>query len=231
MLRRSWQGSAHGLRDGREHPTLMELGSGTGQAICGVLRRTGWPGPVRSFEIDDAAYKVAARTSADLGLADVYRIHNADFFQELPGSRDHMVAISNPPYLPAPDDHIRLASLWGGTSGGQVIRHLISSGFPTLMVMLSSYAEPIPVLGHARAEGYRLVRWLARSIALGEYSREPKVRRRIDDLVAAGDAFVHGGNYLLVGVTWRRSADAPDLPDLPDLSGELAHFLRGYTPG
>lgn len=52
---------------------------------------------------------------------------------------------------------------------------LLALGFPYAVLLMSSYSNPVSVLRHAAAEGYRVVDFQVTSLAFGTYSSEPKV--------------------------------------------------------
>nr|BFF27822.1 hypothetical protein GCM10025732_57870 [Glycomyces mayteni] len=202
---------------------LVELGAGTAKTICGVLRRVGSSIQVHGFEIDGASFHSARTNVVDHALEDRYRLTHGDFFEAMEGVPAQGCLISNPPYLPSPDPQIRLPHLWGGEHGDHISRKAIAMGFPRVLLMLSSFANPLGLLRWARAHGYALVHWVARPIEFGDYSSEPKVRRHIDEMAATGRSFVTEDSYLLVGATWSKEGAAADR------SAELARLIRSHS--
>ncbi|WP_112133749.1 class I SAM-dependent methyltransferase [Glycomyces dulcitolivorans] len=202
---------------------MVELGVGTAKTICGVLRRVGASIHVHGFEIDESSFRSARSNIRDHALEDRYRLTHGDFFEAMADLPARGCLISNPPYLPSPDPQIRLPHLWGGEHGDHISRRAIALGFPHVLLMLSSFANPLGLLRWARAHDYSLVHWVARPIEFGDYSSEPKVRRHIDELAAAGRSFVTEDSYLLVGATWSKEGPSADR------SAELARLIRGHS--
>ncbi|MEU5875587.1 hypothetical protein AB0A73_28985 [Glycomyces sp. NPDC047369] len=202
---------------------MVELGVGTAKTICGVLRRAGASIQVHGFEIDEPSFRSARSNILDHALEERYRLTHGDFFKAMAGLPAQGCLISNPPYLPAPDPQIRLPHLWGGEHGDHISRRAIAMGFPRVLLMLSSFANPLGLLRWARAHGYSLIHWLARPIEFGDYSSEPKVRRHIDELATSGRSFVTEDSYLLIGATWSKEDAAPDR------SAELARLIRSHS--
>ncbi|GGO60997.1 methyltransferase [Nonomuraea cavernae] len=194
----------------RRHPKLhkvYEFGVGSGEAVCGALRRGGFLGQVHGFEIDARSADIARDVVRGSGLAHRYHVTHADFFTvSLPDS-ERTCVIANPPYLPLLDGQPRYPHLSGGVRGTTVSERILSAGFDTVMMMISSYADPRSLLHHAMRCGYTLTSWMVRPIRMGRFSRRPAVHRRIRGMSRAGAAFVAGDTYLLAGGIWRRSAD------------------------
>jgi methylase of polypeptide subunit release factors len=197
------------LRNHRRHVPgrpIMELGSGTGQAIARVLSTGDFPGEIIGYELQAETCFYAQRSIAARGIA-AYQIVHGDFFEAVGGKAVHCV-ISNPPYLPAPDDEISVPELWGGPDGSAVTRRLLNCGFELLVTTLSSFADPVGSVEFARDQGYRAADFAVRTIAFGTYSSEPKVRSQIDRLAADGRrAFVTPDRYSLACVLWTRDMD------------------------
>lgn len=57
------------------------------------------------------------------------------------------------------------------------MQDLLSLGYGSALLLLSSYSNPRSVLRHARAQGYRVADFLLTPLPFGTYSSEPKVGR------------------------------------------------------
>jgi hypothetical protein len=197
------------LRNDRLRSTLadgvVELGAGTGIPMVEALRRQQSPIPVRGFERDERSVGVAARVVAEARLAN-YRILHGDFFDGVRGGPERC-AVANPPYLPAPG---HAPELWGGTSGADISRRMLSAGFEVVLLLVSSISDPVGLLEHARTAGYRVVDWMARPIVFGAYTRDTHVSRRIGELARQGQAFFTPDTYVIAGVTWVADPTAPE---------------------
>ncbi len=51
----------------------------------------------------------------------------------------------------------------------------MSLGVPNLMLLLSSYSNPVATLKHAQGQGYRALDFMVTAMPFGTYSSEPKV--------------------------------------------------------
>ncbi|WP_076821358.1 methyltransferase [Pseudofrankia asymbiotica] len=197
------------LGNTRLRPTLangvVELGAGTGIPMVEALRHQESAIPVRGFERDGPSSGVAARVVEKAGLTN-YQIVHGDFFD---GVRDgpERCAVANPPYLPAPG---HAPELWGGDSGADVSRRILSAGFDAVLLLVSSISDPIGLLEHARKTGYRVVDWMARPITFGAYTRDSRVSHRIRELARHGHAFFTPDTYTIAGVTWITDPTATD---------------------
>jgi SAM-dependent methyltransferase len=186
---------------------IVELGTGTGEAIARVLQETSFPGEVHGYEIQTAACEYAREVTKRYGVPQ-YQVFNRDFFTavlDYPASS----VISNPPYLPAPDAEIDMPELWGGPDGSDVVRRLLGSGFAQLVTTLSSFSNPLATINYATRHGYRIADFAIRSMRFGRYSSEPKVRAHIEKLgnEKPRKAFVTENGYCLATVLWTREAE------------------------
>lgn len=197
------------LADTRLRPTLadgiVELGPGTGIPMVEALRRRESIVSVRGFERDERSSGIAARVVEKAGLAN-YRIIHDDFFE---GARHgpERCAVGNPPYLPAAG---HAPELWGGNTGADISRRVLSAGFDTVLLLVSSISDPVGLLDHARTAGYRVVDWMARPITFGSYTRDNRVSHRISELARHGHAFFTPKSYVIAGVTWVAEPTATD---------------------
>jgi len=189
------------LADRRRGPVLadglVELGAGTGIPMVEALRRQESTVPVRGFEQDGRSCQIAARVVEKSGLTN-YEIVHGDFFDGARAGHERC-AVGNPPYLPAPGD---TPQLWGGDTGSEVSRRVLSAGFETVLLLMSSISDPVGLLRHARAAGYRVSDWMARPIAFGAYTRDRRVSRRLGELARGGHAYFTPRTYVITGVTW-----------------------------
>jgi len=176
---------------------VVELGAGTGIPMVEALRRQESTVQVRGFELDDRSSEVARRTVEKAGLAN-YQIVHGDFFDGAHTGGERC-AVANPPYLPAPGD---APELWGGDTGAEVARRVLSEGFETVLLLVSSISDPVGLLDHAWAAGYRVSDWMARPIVFGRYTRDRRVSRRVGELARGGRAFFTPESYVIAGVTW-----------------------------
>jgi hypothetical protein len=196
-----------------EHP-ILELGSGTGEAIAEVLSTDQFGGEIIGYELQAETASYAQQVMFDRGVSRYHIVHG-DFFQAAPDS-DPECVISNPPYLPAPDNKIVVPELWGGPDGSTVMRRLLDGGFNLLVTTLSSFANPVGTLKFAKSRGYRVADFAVRTIPFGAYSSEPKVRGQIERLALDGrGAFISAERYCLAVVVWVR-----------DTGSDLAASLR-----
>lgn len=185
---------------------IVELGVGTGLPVIEALSRCEATVPVRGFERDPDSFRVAARL-VDAKGPPGYTVEPGDFFEQALDGPER-IAVANPPYLAAPADDAGTPELWGGESGAEVTRRLLSGPFDVLMLMVASIADPLGVIEHAGLSGYTVQDWSVCPITFGPHSRRAGVHGRIDELRAEGRAFSSGTDYLLAGVTWLRTGSA-----------------------
>lgn len=197
------------LADQRLDPVLadglVELGAGTGIPMVAALRREESTVPVRGFEQDEPSSQLATRIVEKSGLAN-YTIVHGDFFDGAHTGHERC-AVGNPPYLPAAGN---APELWGGDTGSEVSRRVLSEGFETVLLLISSISDPVGLLRHARAAGYRVSDWMARPITFGTYTRDSRVSRRLAALARSGHAYFTPETYVIAGVTWTTDPTGPD---------------------
>jgi methylase of polypeptide subunit release factors len=175
-----------------------------------MLAQSTFTGMIRGFEINVEAYW-SARTSIDTeGVSQRYTVELGDFFEAIQSGDERHVVISNPPYLPCLDNAMKLPELWGGSDGSLVSKRILDCGFDQVMLMMSSYSNPLSIIAHASHLGYRVLDWRKMSLPFGEYSREPAVFQRISDLAHDAKAFIFDTSYVLAGVRWTRDTAKPD---------------------
>ncbi|EIV95410.1 methyltransferase [Frankia sp. QA3] len=130
-------------------------------------------------------------------------------------------AIGNPPYLPAIVRPVGASHLWGGHDGAHVARRVLSQGMDVVLLMIASISDPVGLVQHARAAGYRVADWSVRPISFGRYCRQPWVSRRIGELARSGRAFFGPEGYLLAGVTWVHAGGPADAGNDCDHAGAV----------
>ena len=200
---------------------VAELGSGDARAIAHVVRAL----PqlrVRGTDISAGSVERARATIESVGVADRYTVHHGDFFDwaEHTGSDRLSTVIANPPYIPAPDGDILMPELWGGEHGNDLALRLLKSRFDHLLIALPSYSDPAETLATAADLGYRVANFLAMGLEFGRYSREPKVLRHIEDLVATGHGWAGDDEYVVAVALLTRS------PGVRDRSEQVRRALQ-----
>jgi methylase of polypeptide subunit release factors len=118
--------------------------------------------------------------------------------------------IANPPYIPAPDGDILMPELWGGEHGNDLALRLLKAGFEHILIALPSYSDPAGTLATAADLGYRVANFLAMGLEFGRYSREPKVHRHIQQLVADGHGWAGDDEYVVAVALLTRSPGVRD---------------------
>jgi methylase of polypeptide subunit release factors len=206
-----------------ENKEIVELGVGTGETIVELIKYHQFIGKINGYEIDRASYEYAQKVIADYAVADRYMVVNENFFTAFRNAFAGGCVISNPPYLPAHERPAQLPELWGGVDGSQVTKKIIECGFEHLILLVSSFSNPLSIIEHAASHGYRVLDFAVRTMRFGPYSREPQVRERIAQLSNQGEAFVSAGRYCVAGVAWVKH------PDTLDLSGPLARALTSLV--
>ena len=202
---------------------IVELGVGTGETIAELLKYHNFTGEINGYEIDRASYEYAQKVIAAHSVADRYVVINEDFFAAVRNSVAGGCVISNPPYLPAYERPAQMPELWGGTDGSQVTRNIIEYGFEQMILLVSSFSNPLSVIEHASNHGYKVLDFTIRTMRFGIYSSEPNVCERIAQLSNQCEAFVSADRYCVAGVAWVKN------PDVVDLSGPLAQALTSLA--
>src|SRR4028118_355942 len=154
--------------------SLIEFGSGDGSPVINSLLRTRFDGLIHGFEINSSAWKVANSTIEEYNLGDKYVIHNQSFFDSSRPKAEYL--ISNPPYLPAPDNDIYMPPLHGGIDGSTLTKKLLSLGYDNVLLMISSFSDPEGTINLAIEKGYSVSDFVVVPLPFGYYSSEPKVR-------------------------------------------------------
>ncbi len=197
---------------------LVEFGSGDGSPVINSLLRTRFNGSIHGFELNKSACKLANSTVEEYSLSNKYVIHNECFFESSKPQAEYL--ISNPPYLPAPDDNIYLPLLHGGTDGSTLTKQLLSLGYDNVLLMISSFSDPEGTIAHAIAKGYSIADFVVVPLQFGQYSSEPKVKNTIKDLRESKRAFCSETVYFLAGVLFKKQHKSP-----VNLSNELVQVM------
>jgi hypothetical protein len=207
-----------------ENKEIVELGVGTGETIIELLKYHGFTGKIHGYEIDKNSFDYAHQLVEKYAVGDRYIVVEDDFFEAVQGSTTGGCAISNPPYLPGCDQLKGMPALWGGSDGSQVTKQIMDRGFESMILLVSSFSNPLSVIEYASGCGYRVLDFAVRTMRFGSYSNESKVRERISELSGQGEAFVSSDRYCIAGVAWVKRRDAIDL------SESLARALTALAP-
>jgi methylase of polypeptide subunit release factors len=195
---------------GWEDAPVVELGTGDASAIADVV--AGLPGlRIRSYDISADSVEAARANIAARGVADRYTVELGDFFDQADaaGGVPVTTALSNPPYIPAPDRDILMPELWGGERGNDLTLQLLKAGYEHVVTAVASYADPVTTVTTAADLGYRVVNFLAMGLDYGPYSSEPKVREHIDRIVAEGRGWAGDDEYMVAVALFTRDPDIP----------------------
>jgi hypothetical protein len=195
---------------------IVEFGAGDGSPVINSLMRSRFDSEIHGFELNPAAYEVAQARVKHCNLGDNYILHNESFFDAAPADAGYLIA--NPPYIPSPDNKIRMPLLHGGTDGATITNKLLTLGYPNVMVLVSSYSNPIETLQCAADNNYSVADFMVTPLKFGCYSSEPKVKNWIAQLREQGQAFYSQNIYFLAGVLFKLSGT-------PDLSNELKRVI------
>lgn len=196
---------------------VVEFGSGDGSPVINSLLRTNFTGQINGFELNKSAWQVANSTIEEYNLGEQYIIHNQSFFDSQSPAK---CLISNPPYLPAPDNNIYLPLLHGGTDGATLTKQLLTLDYKTVLLMISSFSDPEGTIRHANAEGYAISDFTIVPLPFGKYSSEPKVKQTIEVMRKQNTAFYSDSVYLLAGVVFKKQNKSTK-----DLSTELCQLM------
>ncbi|HAJ59034.1 MAG TPA: SAM-dependent methyltransferase [Cyanobacteria bacterium UBA8543] len=202
----------------RNSESLIEFGSGDGSPVINALLRTRFHGLIHGFELNNSACKSANLIIEEYNLCDKYVIHNQSFFDASKAEAEYLV--SNPPYLPAPDDDIYLPALRGGNDGSTLTKQLLSLDYENVLLMISSFSDPEGTINHAREKGYYIADFVVVPLPFGYYSSEPKVKNTIKELQKKQKAFYSEQIYFLAGVLFKKADKSST-----DLSSELVKVM------
>lgn len=181
---------------------VVEFGCGDGSPVIHSLVRDAFAGAIHGYELNPSACQVAKSRIEKYKLKDKYVIHNESFFDAERPDAEYLIA--NPPYLPSPDDDIQMPLLRGGCDGSEITRELLALDYPTVLLMVSSYSNPIDTINDAILNGYYVADFMISPLQFGYYSSEPKVRDTIHQLKNDRRAFYSENIYFLSGVLFRK---------------------------
>ncbi|MBF2064633.1 MAG: class I SAM-dependent methyltransferase [Calothrix sp. C42_A2020_038] len=199
---------------------VVEFGSGDGIPVIYSLLRNQFTGLIHGFELNTAAWKVANLTIDEYSLSDKYVIDNSSLFESNQPQAECLVA--NPPYLPAPDNDIYMPLLFGGYDGATITNQLLTLGYDNVVVLISSYSNPVSTIECAKNNGYYVNNFTVLPLEFGYYSSEPKVKNHIKEMRSNKMAFYSGNYYFLAGVLFTNYQHSS-----VDLSKELSQVLTG----
>lgn len=197
---------------------VIEFGSGDGSPVINSLMRSHCDAKIHGYELNPSSWEIARSRIAQCGLDNRYIVHNQSFFEVAHSEAQFLIA--NPPYIPAPDNNIRMPLLHGGVDGATLTNHLLTLNCPNVMLLVSSYSNPVNTIDHALKHDYGVVDFMITPLQFGYYSSEPKVKNHIAEMRTQGQAFYSQNIYFLAGVLFRKR----DLCDT-DISRELIQVM------
>lgn len=204
----------------RCHPgaTVVEFGCGEGSPVINALLRSPFSGTIHGYDLNASACDIAQSTITQYRLNPHYQIYNCSFFSFSHPQADYLIA--NPPYLPAEDNQIYMPLLHGGQDGAGITNQLLGLDYSQVLLMLSSYSNPVRTINLALAQGYDVVDFMVLPLQFGYYSSEPKVKIKILQLRQNRQAFFSPNIYLLAGVLFKKQAE-----ENVNLSSELLRLI------
>lgn len=198
--------------------SVVEFGCGDGTPVINSLNRINFNSKVHGYELNPSAYAVAQSRIDQHNLNHQYTVYNQSFFEA--SHPDAQYLIANPPYIPAPDNKISMPLLHGGVDGAAITNRLLSLNYPSVMLLVSSYSNPVGTIEHALVNGYSVADFMITPLKFGYYSSEPKVKNHISELRQNRKAFYSGNIYFLAGVLFKKRS----LCDT-DISTELSQVM------
>jgi len=198
--------------------SIVEFGTGDGMPMIKALSKANFTVRVHGYELNKLACEVAKAKIAKAGLSQNFVLHNQCLFDSIKPPADYLV--SNPPYLPARDNKLYQPLLHGGMDGITVTKKLLDLGYKNVMVLASSYCNPVGLIEDAKSKGYLVANFTVSPLPFGEYSSEPKVRNRIAEMRESNQAFYSERLYLLAGVLFTKQQKG-----VVDVSKELLRIL------
>ena len=200
---------------------LVEFGSGDGMPIISAIHRSKFKGVVQGYEINEAAYRLSVSNIEENRLEENYIIHNRCLFDNNLQESRKKYLVSNPPYLPAPNNKICLPFIYGGHNGAEVTKQAIDLDFETVLLIISSYSSPESIIRHALLKGYHVSDFIISPTKFGHYSSEPVVRSTIEKLRQNNTAFFSENIYLLAGTLFQKQWKAEN-----NLASELIKLMK-----
>jgi hypothetical protein len=181
---------------------IIEFGAGDGSPVINSLVRSHCKATIHGYELNPSACEIACDRISQCNLDEKYKIHNHSFF-DIDHTNAHYL-IANPPYIPAPDNKICMPLLHGGIDGATITNRLLTLDCPNVMLLVSSYSNPIHTIIHALEQGYSVADFMITPLKFGYYSSEPKVKAHITELRDQGQAFYSQNIYFLAGVLFQK---------------------------
>jgi methylase of polypeptide subunit release factors len=197
---------------------VIEFGCGDGSPVINSLLRTKFDSVIYGYELNASACEVALSRIKQYKLNHQYVVYNQSFFDS--HRPDAMYLVANPPYIPAPDNKIRMPLLHGGVDGAAITNRLLTLGYANVMSLISSYSNPVETIALAQDQGYTVADFLVTPLQFGYYSSEPKVKNHIAAMRRDRKAFYSNHIYFLAGVLFKQR----QLADV-DLSSELLQVM------
>ncbi|MBD2019722.1 methyltransferase [Leptolyngbya sp. FACHB-36] len=188
---------------------IVEFGCGDGSPVINSLLRTQFDSTVYGYDLNAAACEVAQARIKQYSLNHKYVIRNQSFFSSDNPSAQYLIA--NPPYLPAIDNDICMPLLHGGIDGAAITNRLLTLDYPNVMVLISSYSNPLGTIFHALEHGYKVIDFMLTPLKFGYYSSEAKVKQQIIELRRKRQAFFSGNVYFLAGVLFKKTTADVDI--------------------
>lgn len=190
---------------------ILELGSGDGGPVLLALETL--PSSKRplihGYEINELSHRKFTDNIQKFGMEKYYIAHHETFFDIPLPSCDTL--ISNPPYLPHKTGRFSYPFLWGGIYGNQISKQILDIGKSRVMLIVSSYSDPIGLIDYATKLDYQIIEFIITDIEFGSYSKEPEVFAQIQTLREEGKAFFHGKkDYQIAGVLFGKETHLPD---------------------
>lgn len=142
------------LRNCDNSDFIVEFGSGDGSPVINSLLRNKFDGIIHGFELNTSAWKAANLTIDEYNLSDKYVVNNSSLFASPIPEANYLIA--NPPYLPAADPDIYMPLLFGGEDGATITNNLLSLGYENVLVLVSSFSNPISTIKQAQENGYSI---------------------------------------------------------------------------
>ncbi|WP_414548481.1 SAM-dependent methyltransferase [Anabaena sp. CCY 0017] len=206
------------LKNCSHSDSIVEFGSGDGSPMINSLLKTKFDAVIHGFELNTSAWKLANSKIDEYNLAHKYKIYNSCLFNSSKPQAEYLVA--NPPYLPASDPDIYMPLLFGGVDGATVTNNLLSLGYKNVLLLVSSFSNPISTIKRAEEKNYFVQKFMVLPLRFGYYSSEPKVKKHIESLRKKKMAFCSTNYYFLAGVLFKKCQESAI-----NLSNELVKVM------